>query len=80
MSENINNLLSQLSKKLGVSSNEITSAAQKGDVQSLLKNADSEEAKQFNAVLSDPEKTKQVLNSPQAKAINRRCLNVGYSG
>lgn len=69
MSENINNLLSQLSKKLGVSSNEITSAAQKGDVQSLLKNADSEEAKQFNSVLSDPEKTKQVLNSPQAKAI-----------
>jgi hypothetical protein len=69
VSENINNLLSQLSKKLGVSSNEITSAAQKGDVQSLLKNADSEEAKQFNAVLSDPEKTKQVLNSPQAKAI-----------
>ena len=69
MSENINNLLSQLSKKLGVSSNEITSAAQKGDVQSLLKNADSEEAKRFNAVLSDPEKTKQVLNSPQAKAI-----------
>ena len=69
MSENINKLLSQLSKKLGVSSNEITSAAQKGDVQSLLKNADSEEAKQFNAVLSDPEKTKQVLNSPQAKAI-----------
>jgi hypothetical protein len=69
VSENINNLLSQLSKKLGVSSNEITSAAQNGDVQSLLKNADSEEAKQFNAVLSDPEKTKQVLNSPQAKAI-----------
>ena len=69
MSENINNLLSQLSKKLGVSSNEITSAAQNGDVQSLLKNADSEETKQFNAVLSDPEKTKQVLNSPQAKAI-----------
>lgn len=69
MSENLNKLLSQLSKKLGVSSNEITSAAQKGDVQSLLKNADSEEAKQFNAVLSDPEKTKQVLNSPQAKAI-----------
>jgi len=69
VSENINKLLSQLSKKLGVSSNEITSAAQKGDVQSLLKNADSEEAKQFNAVLSDPEKTKQVLNSPQAKAI-----------
>lgn len=69
MSENINNLLSQLSKKLGVSSNEITSAAQKGDVKSLLKNADSEETKQFNAVLSDPEKTKQVLNSPQAKAI-----------
>ena len=69
MSENINKLLSELSKKLGVSKDEVTSAAKKGDVQGLLKNADSEEARQFNEVLSDPEKTKQVLNSPQAKAI-----------
>lgn len=69
MSENINKLLSELSKKLGVSKDEVTSAAQKGDVHALLKNADSEEARQFNEVLSDPEKTKQVLNSPQAKAI-----------
>lgn len=69
MSENINKLIAQLSGKLGLNADEVTSAAQNGDVQSLLKNADSEEAKQFNAVLSDPEKTKQVLNSPQAKAL-----------
>ncbi|MBQ1452580.1 MAG: hypothetical protein IIZ23_01280 [Ruminococcus sp.] len=69
MSDNKNKLLNELSKKLGLSTSEVTTAAQKGDVQGLLKNAGSEEARQFNEVLSDPEKTKQVLNSPQAKAI-----------
>ena len=69
MSENMNKLIAQLSEKLGLGADEVTSAAQNGDVNSLLKNADSEEAKQFNAVLSDPEKTRQVLSSPQAKAI-----------
>lgn len=69
MSENINKLISQLSKKLGVSADEVASAAQNGDVKSLLNGAGSEEARQFNEVLSDPEKTKQVLNSPQARAI-----------
>lgn len=69
MSDNKNKLLNELSKKLGLSTSEVNSAAQKGDVQGLLKNAGSEEARQFNEVLSDPEKTKQVLNSPQAKAI-----------
>ena len=69
MSENINKLIFEISKKLGVSADDVTAAAQNGDVGSLLKNADSEEARQFNEVLSDPEKTKQVLSSPQAKAI-----------
>ena len=69
MSDNKNKLMNELSKKLGLRTAEVTSAAQKGDVRGLLKNADSEEARQFNEVLSDPEKTKQVLNSPQAKAI-----------
>ena len=69
MSDNKNKLLNELSKKLGLSTSEVATAAQKGDVQGLLKNAGSEEARQFNEVLSDPEKTKQVLNSPQAKAI-----------
>lgn len=69
MSDNMNKLMNELSKKLGVSAQQIDSAAKSGDVNSLLKNANSEEAKRFNEVLSDPEKTKQVLNSPQAKAI-----------
>ena len=69
MSDNKNKLMNELSKKLGLSTAEVTSAAQKGDVRGLLKNAGSEEARQFNEVLSDPEKTKHVLNSPQAKAI-----------
>ena len=75
MSENINKLMSELSKKLGLSADEVSAAAKKGDVKELLKNADSEEAKQFNAVLADPEKTKQVLNSPQAKAIMKLLEN-----
>ena len=69
MSENINKLISELSEKLGLSADEVDAAAKNGDVKGLFKNADSEEARQFNAVLSDPEKTRQVLNSPQAKAL-----------
>ena len=47
MSENINKLIFEISKKLGVSADDVTAAAQNGDVGSLLKNADSEEARQF---------------------------------
>lgn len=67
--KNIDKLISNLSKQLGVSENQIKNAAQKGDVNDMLKNADSNQTDKIKSVLSDPEKTKEILNSPQAQAL-----------
>lgn len=66
---NINKMISKLSKQLGVSEGQIKNAAQSGNVSDMLKNADSSQSKKIEAVLKDPEKTKQILNSPQAQAL-----------
>ena len=68
MSDKMNELLSQLSKKLGMSKEQIAGAAEKGDVDSLLQNTDCDTS-QVKSILNDPEKTKQLLNSPQAQAL-----------
>lgn len=67
--KNINKLISSLSKQLGVSENQIKNAAQNGDVNDMLKNADSNQTDKIKSVLNDPEKTKEILNSPQAQAL-----------
>ena len=67
--KNINKLISSLSKQLGVSENQIKDAAQNGNVNDILKNADSNQTDKIKSVLNDPEKTKEILNSPQAKAL-----------
>lgn len=66
---NLDKLISSLSKQLGVSENQIKKAAQKGDVNDMLKNADSNQTDKIKSVLNDPEKTKKILNSPQAQAL-----------
>lgn len=67
--KNINKLISSLSKQLGVSENHIKDAAQNGNVNDILKNADSNQTDKIKSVLNDPEKTKEILNSPQAQAL-----------
>ena len=62
--KNINKLISSLSKQLGVSENQIKNAAQTGDVNDMLKNADSNQTDKIKSILNDPEKTKEILNSP----------------
>lgn len=69
MADNMNKLISELSKKLGVSENNIKNAVQNGNVDNILKSSNTSQAKQVESILSDPEKTKKLLNSPQAKAL-----------
>lgn len=66
---NLDKLISNLSKQLGVSENQIKNAAKTGDVNDMLKNADSNQTDKIKSVLNDPEKTKEILNSPQAQAL-----------
>ena len=66
---NVNKLLSDLSKQLGVSEEQIKSSAKSGKVQDILQNTDSRQAQKIESILNDPEKTKKILNSPQAQAL-----------
>lgn len=66
---NLEKLISNLSKQLGISENQIKNAAQKGNVNDMLKNADLNQKNKINSILNDPEKAKEILNSPQAQAL-----------
>ena len=68
MSDKMNELLTALSQKLGMSREQVAGAAERGDVDSLLQNTDCDTS-QVKSILNDPEKTKQMLNSPQAQAL-----------
>lgn len=73
MSDNkkVNKLLGEVSKKYGISKEQLESAAQSGNIENLLKNTNPNpnQSKQIESVLSDPEKTKKLLQSPQAQAL-----------
>ena len=71
MSDNkkVNKLLGEVSKKYGISKEQLESAAQSGNIENLLKNTNPNQSKQIESVLSDPEKAKKLLQSPQVKAL-----------
>lgn len=71
MSDNkkVNKLLGEVSKKYGISKEQLESAAQSGNIENLLKNTNPNQSKQIECVLSDPEKAKKLLQSPQAQAL-----------
>ena len=71
MSDNkkVNKLLGEVSKKYGISKEQLESAAQSGNIENLLKNTNPNQSKQIESVLSDPEKGKKLLQSPQAQAL-----------
>ena len=66
---NTNKLIEELSRKLGVSEKQLENAANKGNVKDVLKNMDAKSSQQIESILSDPEKTREILNSPQAQAL-----------
>ncbi len=74
---NFNKMFGDLSQKLGMSEDNLKSAAKKGNVQDMLKNVSPEQSKQIEDILSDPEKTRQILNSPQAQALMKLFGNDG---
>ena len=71
MSENsnANKLLNELTKRLGISENQMQNAMKSGNIDDVLKNTDNSKAQQIQSILSDPEKTREIMNSPQAQAL-----------
>ncbi|MBQ6625730.1 MAG: hypothetical protein IIX27_00360 [Ruminococcus sp.] len=72
--EQINALINQLSEKLNTDSKQVKDALQKGNFQQVLKNMDENQAQKINEILSDPEQSKKVLNSPYAQALIKKLM------
>lgn len=71
MTDDKNKVYECLSERLKLSPEQIKASAEKGDTDSLLKNVESEKAKQVQSVLGDPEKIKKLMNSPEAQELMR---------
>ena len=61
MENNLNKVLSSLSRQLGIPEEQIKNYAQNGNIEEILKNADSNKSKKISELLNDPEKTKKLL-------------------
>ena len=49
----------------------------KAKVEQMLGNLNDKQSEKIKEVLSDPEKTKEILNSPAAKALMKKLMNNG---
>lgn len=68
----MNKLMEQLSKRLNTTPEQLRKNADSGSVDALLQNADGDSAARVREILGDPEKTKALLNSPQAQALMKK--------
>lgn len=64
----VEQLLGLASKKLGMSPNELKNKLQQGDIQRAVPQGKMDVGK-FQSILNDPEKVKQILNTPAAKKL-----------
>ena len=65
----INEIFQSLSRGLDMPPEEIESSYRAGDANNLMRNLNGEQAKQVESVLSDPDKTRELLESPEAQAL-----------
>lgn len=72
MDHSSNEIWEALSRQLNLPPEEVQASCRTDGGQSLLQRLDSDRARQAESILSDPEKTKALLNSPQAQALLRR--------
>ena len=72
--EQINKLIKQLSERMGTPENDIKNAVNTSSYGKLLSKLPSDKARQMEEILSDEDKAKAFLNTPQAKAIIKRII------
>ncbi len=71
MNNNIDSLLDTVSKKLGITSQKLREAMQKGDLSIALQNMPEKDAKKLKSILGNPELIKKMMNTAQAQELKR---------
>ncbi len=69
--------LSELSGKLGKSPEEIKASAQAGNLDALTKNLSEAQQKKLREILSNPEKTRAIMENPQVQKLIRMLSSNG---
>lgn len=72
--EQIRQLIKKLSERMGTPESEIQNAVQGSSYEKLLQKLPRDKAQQVEDILSDEQKAKEFLNTPQAKAIIKRLM------
>ena len=70
----IDQLIKQLSERMGTPESEIKNAVNSSNYGKLLTKLPSDKARQMEEILNDEDKAKEFLNTPQAKAIIKRIM------
>lgn len=69
--------LSQLAGKLGKSAEEIKASAQAGNVEALTGNLSQAQQEKLREIMSDPEKTRAIMENPQVQKLIRMLSSNG---
>lgn len=72
--ENLNNLLNETSKHLGVTPEKLKASAENGNISEVLKNLSPQDAKKIQQVISDKNVANKLLSTPKAKALFKKFL------
>ncbi|MBQ9673609.1 MAG: hypothetical protein IJV39_03180 [Ruminococcus sp.] len=70
----INNLVNGLSQRLNTSPEQIIDSLENGNLNSIVNKMNSNQAEKLQKILDDPEKSKKILNTPQAQAIIKKLM------
>lgn len=69
---NVTPAVKKISEGLGCSEEEVQNAVQSGNVNNIISKLNPTQAKQVSQILSNPEASKKIMESPQAQALIKK--------
>ncbi len=75
--DNRNDIMQELSKKLGASPTELESSAKNGNIEGILKKLNPAQQEKVRSLLNNPEETRKIMENPQVQALIRKLKGNG---
>lgn len=78
--DQLENLLKNVSSKLGVDKENLKKSVQSGDISKAINNLDPKDANRLQKVLSDKEAAQKLLSTPQAQQLLKKFVEGKNNG
>lgn len=75
--DNKNEIMQELSKKLGASPSEIESSAKSGNIENILSKMSPAQQAKVRSLLNNPEETRKILENPQVQTLIKKLSGNG---